>query len=456
MRKRIPEQGEQETANGPRFTRRGLILGAAAGVGAQSALAQDAWWQNLPGFGPPAGASARLEKPKRREPPPLEDLRQGKTPWRSDEMLRQVSEAIRHYESIVQKGGWPMVAKGRTLRLGDDDERVVALRKRLLISGDLSPKHVPYSGSFNFDDYLEAALKRFQERHGLRTSGRLDIPTRAHINISAAKRLDQLRLNHRRIQALMQGRIEDRYVLVNAPAYQLEAVEGFEARRRHRVIVGKPNRQTPEIKATIVNLNFFPYWRVPLSVARLDLIPRLQHEPEYLEKEKITARQGSFDGPVIDTVNLDWSQVDPTRVLFRQEPGPQNALGLVRIDMPNSENVYMHDTPMKPLFKTRDRAFSAGCVRVQDVFDLVAWIAKFEPGFGEPGRIDDILAGGQAVNISLTRPIPVYFTYITAWAEEGGEAVFRPDIYNRDGAQELAGEDDPEAPAVNVPQMLAP
>ena len=102
---------------------------------------------------------------------------------------------------------------------------------------------------------------------------------------------------------------------------------------------------------------------------------------------------------------------------FRQDPGPQNALGLVRIDMPNSETVYMHDTPMKPLFNQRSRPFSAGCVRVQDVFKLVEWIARYEMGWDQPGRAEEVVAAGQPLDVTLTRPVPVYFTYITAWAE---------------------------------------
>ncbi len=236
------------------------------------------------------------------------------------------------------------------------------------------------------------------------------------------------------------------------PAYQLEAVEGYEAVLRHRTIVGKPERQTPTVKATIRALNFFPYWRVPDSVASLDLIPRLQKEPEYLQKEQIRVLTGN--GQEIDPTSINWRAVEPTKIKFRQDPGPQNALGLVRIDMPNEHIVYMHDTPMKPLFNQRGRAFSAGCVRVQDVFQLVEWIARFEPGWDRPGRAEAIINGGQAVDVTLTRPIPVYFTYITAWAGADGTAVFCPDIYGRDGSREFAGERDPDAPA--APQSLAP
>jgi murein L,D-transpeptidase YcbB/YkuD len=158
----------------------------------------------------------------------------------------------------------------------------------------------------------------------------------------------------------------------------------------------------------------------------------------------------------MDASIIDWSRFDPNSTKLRQDPGPQNALGLVRLDMPNEHGVYMHDTPMKPLFGRPQRAFSAGCVRVQDVFDLAAWIAKDEPGMSRE-RVDEILKAGVPVDITLARPVPVYFVYITAWADAEGHAEFRPDIYGRDGLSELSSdrEHDPDAPPPPAP-TLAP
>ena len=130
-------------------------------------------------------------------------------------------------------------------------------------------------------------------------------------------------------------------------------------------------------------------------------------------------------------------------------------MGLVRINMPNEHIVYMHDTPLKPLFGQRYRAFSAGCVRVQGVMDLAAWIANAEPGLSDRAAIDQIIDAGEPVDITLTRPVPVYFTYITAWAEEDGTIHFRPDIYGRDGAEELVGTADPDALAA-APRTFSP
>lgn len=459
----------------PRRTPLSLLAGATAAAVALClsiaapvpAWAQDGkWWEKLPGFGTP---EVRRSTPKRSATKaaaePLTDLREGPIPLRSDEMLDMLKKAIERYRTIAQKGGWPSIGKVTLLRPGDDNEAVPYLRKRLIASGDIPEKAAKYyRGSFHFDEWLEFGVKAFQRRHGLRESGRLDRPTRAQLAVTAEARLRQLELNKRRIAALIEGRVEDRYVLVNIPAFQLEAVERYEVKRRHRVIVGKPDRQTPAIAATIKGLNFFPFWRVPESVAKLDLIPRLLKEPDYLKKERIRIVQNNFNGPEVSLASVNLAEADTKKILFRQDPGPWNALGLVRIDMPNQHIVYMHDTPMKPLFTQRHRAFSAGCVRVQGVMELVAWIAKYEPGFSGPDAVDAIIQRGQSFDpsngrpkefdVTLTRPLPVHFTYITAWAERDGRVAFRPDIYGRDGASELIGDKDPDAPA--PPVMLSP
>lgn len=407
----------------------------------------DCWFENIPGFGAPCSGREKRPERREREVDPMDDLRPNATPFRSDAMLDAIDKAIEHHQRIVSGGGWNGVPAGRMIRPGDDDDRVPALRRRLRISGDLPGGRS--SGGFEslaFDGELEAAVRRFQGRHGLRASGRVDAPTFAALNASAESRLAQLRLNRQRIVDLLKERVEDRYVLVNAAAYQLEAVERHEVALRHRVIVGREGRETPVLRATIRALNFFPYWRVPDSVAHLDLIPRLRKEPEYLAKEKIRVFAGNYQGTELDSAAIDWNQAEATKIKFKQDPGPQNALGLVRIDMPNEHGVYMHDTPLKKLFDQRGRAYSAGCVRVQGVFQLVEWIARNEVGWERPGRVEEVLASGQALDLTLTRPIPVYFTYITAWAEPNGRVEFRPDIYGRDGSRDLAGDHDPEAP----------
>ncbi|MDX2202731.1 MAG: L,D-transpeptidase family protein [Hyphomicrobiaceae bacterium] len=389
-------------------------------------------------------SNSQPQKEERRQPEPLADLRTSNVPLRSDVMVEALEKAVERYQQLASAGGWPAIPAARSIRLEDDDERLPLVRKRLAMSGELQ-RRTAALGDFTGADDLETAVRRYQENNGLRPTGRLDKYTLQTMNVSAQSRLQQLRINLSRLRDLLGQRLEDRYIVVNAAAFQLEAVERFEVEQRHRVIVGKPDRQTPTVKAQVRALNFYPYWRVPESVASLDLIPKLQREPDYLQKEQIRVLTGSFNGPEIDSTRIDWRMADAHKIKFRQDPGPQNALGLLRLDMPNEHGVYMHDTPMKQLFNSRGRSFSAGCVRVQDVFKLGEWIARNEPGWGDPGRVRDVIDRGQPLDLTLARPVPVYFTYITAWAEPDGRILFRPDIYGRDGVREAnpGGERDP-------------
>ncbi|MBI1651395.1 L,D-transpeptidase family protein [Hyphomicrobium sulfonivorans] len=408
------------------------------------AKAQSNWWESLTGSGTPDYSGRREEERARQRQAQatevLDDLRPDAVPLRSDEMVLFMESAIARYQQIAAAGGWPVVPPGRMMREGEDDDRVAILRKRLIASGDLKPRS-NYYNSYSFDGDLADAVRNFQRRHGLRPTGRVERSTYPALNASVDERIQQLRLNLNRIRDLLSMGGEDRYVLINVPGFQLEAVERFEVQQRHRVIVGRAGRESPSLKATIRGLNFFPYWRVPDSIAHADLIPRLKKEPDYLANEKIRVLDPSSTTE-FDPHSVNWDLPESRRLRFRQDPGPQNALGLVRIDMPNEHTVYLHDTPMKELFRQRSRAFSAGCVRVEGVFNLVDWLAAYEPNWGGAGESQRIVENGQAVDITLSRPVPVFFTYITAWAERDGDVEFRPDIYGRDGAADQIAEMD--------------
>jgi murein L,D-transpeptidase YcbB/YkuD len=436
----------------------GLFSVVLLGAPAHGQAAQANWWESLTGSGTPDYTGRRQTDAMRdraaQKDETLDDLRPDAMPMRSDEMVAAIDAAIAKYQQIADNGGWPIVPPGRMMREGEDDDRVPLLRRRLQMSGDMPRRNDGYS-SYTFDSDLSEAVRRYQRRNGLRPTGRVERSTYPALNMTVDQRIAQLRMNLGRIRELMSTPTEERYVLVNVPAFQLEAVAKYEVQQRHRVIVGRTERQSPSVKATIRALNFFPYWRVPDSVAHLDLIPRLLKEPEYLQNEKIRVLD-PVGNREVDPQTVNWSSPEAQKLKFRQDPGPQNALGLVRIDMANEHGVYMHDTPMKPLFKQRSRAFSAGCVRVEGVFDLVDWLGSYEPSYGQPGRAQQIVEGGQAVDVNLTRPVPVYFVYITAWAERDGDVEFRPDIYGRDGnVDQIAEMDrDPNEPPPAV--TLAP
>lgn len=447
-----PANGSQASVT-RRMALRGFSAAAMAAIaGPAFAETNPSWVDKI--FGQQASSSTSPDTGERKKADPLNDLRPNAIPYRSEEMADAIESAIVRFKKIAERGGWPNIPGVKMIRPEDDDERVPVLRRRLMATGELRETK---NSSYSFDGVLEEAVKLFQQNHGLRVSGRVDKFTLLALNVPVQTRIEQLKLNLGRIRELMVGRVEDRYVLVNPPAFQLEAVEKGEVQQRHRTIVGRVERQTPVVKATIRALNFFPYWHVPDSVATLDLIPKMQKEPEYITREKIRVLARDFNGPELDPATVDWKTITASQIKFRQDPGPQDALGLMRIDMPNSEGVYMHDTPMKPLFQQRSRAYSAGCVRVQDVFKLGEWIARNELGWEKPGRIDSIIENGQPLDLTLTRQMPVYFTYITAWAEPGGMVQFRPDVYGRDGAPTLvAGRERDENEPAPPPQSLAP
>jgi len=347
-------------------------------------------------------------------------------PFVSEAAIMGLQQAIQRYQQIVAAGGWPPIPDRVTLRQGDTSAEIAAIRQRLVLEGDLPPS----SGrNPKFDQEFLEGLARFQIRHGLRVTGFVDSRTLRALNVSAAERLRQLQTNLSRVQKLMSISKAPRYVLVNVPAYTAQAIEHNQVALDSSVVVGKPQRATPAVAAKIVEVNFYPTWSVPDIVARNDLIPTIRKDPNYFYEQRFNVMRDWGASP-LDPAEVDWASPQVVSYKFRQDPGPQNALGLVRINMPNKHAVYMHDTPLKALFSQSARAFSSGCVRVQRVFDLVAWL------LGDQGwtlaKVEDQIASGKKIDVKLKKPVPVHFVYLSAFAAGNGLAQFRPDIYGQD------------------------
>jgi murein L,D-transpeptidase YcbB/YkuD len=341
-----------------------------------------------------------------------------------------VEQAIDQYRGIVGQGGWPMVPATKKLQLGVVDPDVVALRKRLMVSGDLSTS----AGiSESFDTYVDAAVKRFQARHGLPADGVLGKYSYAAMNISADVRLGQLETNLVRLRT-MSGDLGGRYVMVNVPAAQIEAVENDRVVLRHTAIVGKVDRQTPILNSAINEIIVNPYWNAPESIVRKDIIPLMRKDPNYLADNNI--RIIGPDGNEIDPSTIDWNTEDAAKFRLRQDPGSGNAMASVKINFPSPDGVYMHDTPQQSLFSKLMRFDSSGCVRVQNVRDLVTWILRDTPGWDRQ-HFEQTIKSGENTPVQVAVPVPVYFTYISAWSTGDGVAHFRDDIYGRDGVDEL-------------------
>jgi L,D-transpeptidase YcbB len=344
----------------------------------------------------------------------------------SSSTVQSLERAIGEYAQIVQRGGWRTVPASDRLRVGMQHGSVTLLRERLMATGDLDRAA---GVSDVFDSYVEAGVRRFQARNGITPDGVLREPTAAAMNVPAEVRLRQLETNVVRVRS-MAGNLGDRYAVVNIPAAHLEAVENGEVASRHISIVGKPDRASPVLQARIVEVNFHPFWTVPVSIIRKDLIPKMQAEPDYLTKNKI--RIYDKRGRELQPDEVNWQTEEAVDYMFRQDPGELNSMGTIRVNMPNPHAVYMHDTPSKNLFGEDQRFHSSGCVRVQNVRDFVIWLLKGTPNMSRT-QVDAHIKSGERHDAKLVRPIPVYWVYITAWANPDGVVQFRDDVYSHDG-----------------------
>jgi murein L,D-transpeptidase YcbB/YkuD len=347
-------------------------------------------------------------------------------PTLSQSTVDTTDKAIRQYEEIVAQGGWPRVPVTERLRLGNRHPSVVALRKRLAIAGDLEA--TAGSGDI-FDSYVDAAVRRFQARHGITVDGVVRAETYAMLNVDAPLRLAQLKTNLGRLRS-MSAHLAPRQVVCNIPAAQIEAIESGTVVSRHIAVVGKPDRPSPDINSRIVEVNFNPYWTVPVSIVRRDLIPLMQKEPDYLEKNRIRI----FDQHHTELApsQINWYSNEAVNYMFKQDPGDFNSLGSIRINFPSKDGVYMHDTPSKGLFGEDFRFHSSGCVRVQNVRELVAWLLADTSGWSRQ-EIDAVIKSGERKDARIKQPVPLLWVYVTAWATPDGVVQFRDDIYNRDG-----------------------
>ena len=296
-----------------------------------------------------------------------------------------------------------------------------------MASGDLDPE----AGlSDVFDSFVETGVKRFQELHGLRPSGLVTRQTITAFNISADIRLKQLEVNLVRLRSYASNPGK-RFVTANIPGALVETVEDGVVQTRHAAGVGKIDRQSPIMTTRVIDINFNPFWTVPASIIKKDLIPKMQANPNYLIENKI--RIFTKEGNEIQSTQVNWKTDEATRYQFRQDPGGEfNSLGFVRINIANPYGVYMHDTPAKGIFGDDFRFVSSGCMRVQNVRDYVEWLLKDTPGWSRE-QIDEAIQSGQRVDAKLAKPVPVFWVYITAWATPDGLIQFRDDIYNKDG-----------------------
>lgn len=339
--------------------------------------------------------------------------------------VADIEQAIAEYNQIAMNGGWARVQAEQPLSVGMSNPNVRALRERLMATGDLS---VNAGVSSAFDTYVEAAVRRFQSRHGLHADGVVGGETLRALNVPVWERIDQLEINLERVRSMVDD-MSDRFVMVNVPGAEIQAVEGNRVVSHHNAVVGLVERQTPLLTSRIIEVNFNPYWHVPRSIVRRDIIPKMREEPDYLANYNI--RIYDQNGDEIDPQAVDWETDEAVNYLLRQDPGEQNSLGSVRINFPNEHSVFLHDTPLQNLFGINDRLDSSGCVRIQNVRQLVTWLLS-PNGDWSRSKVDEVIRSGERIDAQLDAPVTLHMAYITAWAVEGGVVHFRNDIYDRD------------------------
>jgi murein L,D-transpeptidase YcbB/YkuD len=356
-------------------------------------------------------------------------------PTLAKENIETTKAAIRQYAELIAQGGWPQLPQ-LELRTGVNHPAVVQLRRRLQATGDLQA----YGGYPEvYDSYVEQAVKRAQLRHGVPPTGFLDAVTIDALNVPASARLRQLRTNLTRLQNLVPSTPAGKYVLVNIPAAQIEAVNNNQVVSRHTGVVGKPDRPSPLVQSAIEEINFNKEWVVPPTVLKADLVPKGRSGQDVLAKYKIDAyldHAAYQRGQRLDPMQIDWSSDAPLRYFYVQNAGEDNPLGYAKINFASPHGVYMHDTPGQSIFSKSFRAESSGCVRVQNIHQLVAWL--LEDNGWSVQQVLRMKQTGERLTVRLKKRVPLYWAYITAWATPDGVVQFRNDIYRKDGVEAMA------------------
>jgi murein L,D-transpeptidase YcbB/YkuD len=397
------------------------------------AVALMAWPADAQTGAPAPKAKAKVEaktdaKPKKGRPGGIARITTSPLPTFDDGTAQRISAAMLSYSTIEVRGGWPTLPASVTkLAPGSSGPEVALLRQRLAITDDLPPEQV--AGDV-FDANVEAAIKRFQARHGLEETGNVGARTLSALNVPVSQRLRQLAASLDRL-ADMDFTFGQRYVVVNIPAAFAEAVENGKVARRHVVVVGKKDRPSPTVSTHITAVNLNPTWTVPLNILKKDVRTHMRKDPTYIARMKMRVLDGS--GREIDPASVDWQSDRAPNFTVRQDSGTFNALGALRFDMPNPHSVYMHDTNHREMFSFDYRFQSSGCTRVENPRDFAIWVLQVQNGWSR-AQLDAAIATGQRQDIRLTQRIPVAWVYFTGWVTRDGLIHFRDDIYGHDTA----------------------
>ena len=339
----------------------------------------------------------------------------------------QLRTGLARYRAIAREGGWPVLSEGTMLKEGVRDNRVALLRKRLEASGDFGGLTTDTSKVFSRE--LAEAVKRFQKHNGKEPDGVVGASTIKVMNIPVEIRIDQIRINLERYRWFLSD-LEPTYIMVNIPDFTLHYVENGRNRWLTRVIAGQPARKTPVFRAEMQYIIFNPQWVIPPTILAKDALPGIRKSLTYLSHKKLNVIDRN--GTVVDPASVNWSQYTSTNFPYRlqQSSGDQGSLGRIKFLLPNRHIVYLHDTPNKELFKKSPRAFSSGCIRVENPLELAGLVLQDSVKWNS-GRIKAAVDTKKTRTVSLPKRIPVLILYLTAVAE-GEDIQFLDDVYGRD------------------------
>ncbi len=345
------------------------------------------------------------------------------------ESYLEFTDIIKMYQKILKSGGWQEIKIDGELSIGDVSPDIIILRNRLKMTNDI----VEDRGIADiFDIFVEEGLKKFQFRHGITPTGILDEITKDALNVPVEDKLKILGTNKTRLLNYMSG-LGSKHIFVNIPGNYLLAVNENKIEFQTKVVVGRDERQTPIISSNIYEINFFPFWHIPESIVEKDISKAMQIDSEYLKKNNILIYQDYYYEDTINPDYIDWYSEEPTLFKFRQNPGYSNSLGVAKINFANKHAVFLHDTPNKSLFSDGQRFFSSGCVRVQNIDDLIQWLLSPNKGWTR-NKLENILSIAQTTTVRMDIEIPIKIGYLTAW-NDNGLVHFREDIYGKDPIQ---------------------
>ena len=329
-----------------------------------------------------------------------------------NESYKTLKDQLARYYDIAKKGGWPVIpADKKTYKKGTSSPAIASIKRHLSLTGDM-----PGSDTTQlFNDTLEMGIKNYQRRFGYTPDGIITASLIKDLNVPAQNRVQQILINMERMR-WMPSRPSGNLILVNIPEFVLHLYDGKNKVWDINVVVGKEGHNTMMFTGDLNQVVFSPYWNVPPSIVKKEILPALEKDPTYLARNNMEQVGMEGDLPKI-----------------RQLPGPDNSLGRVKFLFPNSFNIYFHDTNAKGLFSKDKRAYSHGCIRLEEPEKMANYLLRNQPEW-TPEKIEDAMNSGTEKYVKLKDPIPVFITYYTAWVDDAGQLNFREDIYGHDAS----------------------